>query len=231
MKNNIVKTTIYRDLVEEFLAFNAWKDPDCFIDKNVKDLCVIEYEVEEDVANKLYFNDLDAFYLEMIKERILLNGKKAYAIIAEHLPKPKNKLRSYKGFLSKEIKNGSLFLEKEVMTVNGLTMFLAVVEVDKSNIEYLVNNYFSDSSTCCIIQSGENNNQIFDFNFLEKFSKKYMNIRNVVSIEYSQLCKDLIQFDQTVFRSGGDRDRILSLQAFVSCSKLVNVLNDDIINN
>jgi hypothetical protein len=222
--NNIIKTTIYRDLAVEFLAFNAWKDPECFIDKTIKGLCVIENEIDADIADELSLNVLDAIFLEMVKERILLSGKKAYAVIAEHSPKPINKLRSYKGLLGKEIKNDNLFLEKEVIIENELTLFIAIIEVDKSNIEYLVNRYFSDSSTCCIIQTGENNCQIFNIQFLEIFPKKYMNIRSVVTIEYSQLCKDLIQYDQIVFRSGGDGDRILSLQAFVSCNIIANII-------
>lgn len=211
---NKLSQYIYADLEKNYVKWNAWKDPDSFKydNTNVKDIELVKKINIEEIELIRYSQNASFGFEQQFRNialsNIVIPDKFVVALIIDSEIKPKSKLRSYKGILSKELKVVSQFIEEEV-AIEDNTLIGGFVIVDNTNVEIIIDKYFGDSSTCCFLQF--NNNELFNNYFLKTLLENCVIHKNTTLINYFLLCKFLHQ-NAKIIRIGGDGYDNISVQ-------------------
>lgn len=198
---------------------NAYKDPDSFKFSledfenymSLKNISVKEIELER--YSKDYDYGFDEMFDEIAISNILIPNKTVIAFIADFKTKPLSKLRSYKGILSKELKESSHYIQEEVIIRENESIIGCLLIVNEDNISYIVNNHFGSSDTCCFFQF--QNEENFQSVFLKDLLQKSMIHPNVSIINYVSLCK-IVKYGGNIIRIGGNGYEYVSVQIFYS---------------
>lgn len=203
---------IYSKLPIDLDKFNAWKNPNSFhyqIDTDseflnkiiVEEIELIRYSQNADL-------DFEKGFKTLAKEVILVERFNTITLIFDYMLKPITKLRSYKGILTRDLKENSDYIQQEVI-IDGKSIIGVLLVPNSSNLDIILDNYFGDSSICCVIQSQQEN--FFEKNLLHDLIRNCMVHTQTSTINYFALCKFFKQSAQIV-RIGGDGYDIMSIQ-------------------
>jgi hypothetical protein len=213
---NELNKYIYSDLETNSTRLKAGQHPDTFKynSENAEDLQFLKSVAVEEIELVRYSKGdsfgFDEQFREIVVENVLVSNKIVIAFIADFMLKPLSKLRSYKGILSKELKEKSQYIEQEII-IKGQSIIGNLLNVDNENVNIIVDNYFGSASTCCFIQS--ENPAIFQKEFLNELLENCMIHTQTSTINYFSLCKFLKEKEQ-IIRIGGDGYDNVSIQIF-----------------
>jgi hypothetical protein len=223
---------IYEKLEKNYSHLLAWAREDSFPIRNIdqekikllRDIIAILIVFEGGHGKNVVFEHnlsfIDKIYMHYYSftENFLSYFKPpSYLLITENLLSPKNRIRSYRGIVPKEIKDQLQYLEVEVPIDNINTIFVAIIKLNERNCRELINNFFN-TTTSCILNS--TNDSLFSHEFLMRFPIKYMNHSGTSTINFLNLILDYCNEKVNILRVGGDGgDQELSLQIFCTNDK------------
>ncbi len=212
----------YRDLEKDYYEYNAWKTDETFkfydFDKFNKELInqymIVEYIFEgvRSQREENVFNQKLHIFKQGLRDEIRNNLRKNnYLILFEKTPKPKNKLRSYKGLVNKKKIDLKNFLQYEVTLKSELTIISLIAIINEKNFEYLIN-YFFDDTICFVIKSDHN---YLKKDFLNKIIFDFY-IKGNIQINYAKLLINPLLKDDILYRIGGNGgEDYWSIQKFI----------------
>lgn len=204
----------------------AWTREDSFPIKTIsqeagellKDIVAIFVAFEGNQAKKIIDQGTNIYdfifkeYDKFIDNFLSQFPTPSYLIVTEQGMRIKNRVRSYKGLLSKEIKDTSLYLEIEIPIRDNYTIIAAIIEFTDQNRKILIGNHLNNY-TSCILNSFDKS--FFSEKFLREFPQKYMCNKDASTINFLSLILDLCHDKKSICRVGGDGgDQELSFQIF-----------------
>jgi hypothetical protein len=224
MKNEII---VYNNLSVNYDHLLAWTREDSFPIKNIsqdnlrllKSIISVFIIFEGNQGKKLIINnDVNIFdkiftsYTFFIEKFLSHFKGPSYLLITENNPEQRNKIRSYKGLLPKEIKKKSSYIEVEVPLSNNDTIIIAIIELGMQNSSELITNFLSNTTSCIFNLPTKN---IFSEDFLMSFPIKYMSHSGTSTINFLSLIVEFCNKNVNILRVGGDGgDQELSFQIF-----------------
>lgn len=158
----------------------------------------------------------DMIFADCFKElkNIIFNNKhSAHLVLIENGPKPKSKIRSFKGILPKKELDSNSYLELEVLLSDeNNTLICGIVLIDKQNFDRIIPS-IGNNRKGFVIQSSGNLKT-------EKFLKWLVErcLTNNYDIDYFKLIKSCIVKDSNIiYRISGDGgDTSLNIDMFYS---------------
>lgn len=211
----------YSDVLSSNSKLHAWKIDEMFH----KDISILQLENQYDLiaveqtfigigAERNRFDELFSFY-NLFVERFISNiNEDVFLLHVDAKPQLKNRIRSYKGLLSKEFSKQD-YIEIESKVNESETCIGAIVKVNNQNINFCLN-IFSDSKTACFFAT--NKSSVFSNHFLETLIKNYVSHNRINVINYFKLASYFCKQNGIVCRIGGDGgDLEVSFQVF--CDK------------
>jgi hypothetical protein len=204
----------------------AWTREDNFPVKKItdkensilKDIAAIFIAFEGNQGRKILHNGSNIYdhvhtnFNDFVNRFLTQFHTPSYIVITEQGIGVKNRIRSHKGLLPRQLKETSSYIELEVPISEHYTFIVAIVELTSINKEYLISN-FLNNYTSCILNSFEK--EFFSEEFLKIFPKKYMSHDGTSTINFLSLLLDLCRNNRSICRIGGDGgDEELSFQIF-----------------
>lgn len=231
MENKFRKIALnyYSDILKNIDYINSWKDLDTFNIKNLeshqleklKKINIVEFEYTRNSITKEDFYDLFDNYNLLFHCLMKLLNKNAFVIITEHMKSIPNRVRTYKGLLSKREKENANFLQFESHFIDGYSLLIAIVELSENNLSNFFNTHLFDSD--CTFIYFTNNNEIFTESYLKELTFEKMNHKNVSKIDYTKILIDLKNDDIILRVSGNEGETNLGLQLFFNNCQLENI--------
>lgn len=212
---NKMNHNFYVDLVSDIDRVQAYQHPDTFKydPGNEGDIQILKRIQVEETELERYSKDDDCGFDRQFKElaatKVLVTGMQTVALFTGAMLEPVNRLRSYRGFLDKELKEDSQYIEQEVVISEGLSIFGGMILVNNANAPILLDQYFGGSSTRCFIQS--KNEMVFRSDLLNYILTNCMIHKQTSVINYFALRKFLNKQEQ-IIRIAGHGFRDLSIQ-------------------
>lgn len=232
MANNFREIEIhqYDDLINDKVRFNSWKEDDSFLTSNLNEtqkkvlnnINILEVELKRTSSDNNDFDNMFERHHSITSDFIMKTDGLAYILLTERKPEPPRKIRSYKGILSKDIKEQSDYLQIENSMENGYSIILGMVKLSKENIDFCLRECFCEFSNCCILLA--NNSSVFSENFLKEFSRNHMIHKRSSIIDYCSLSISIID-TAIILRVGGDGgNRCVTLQSFLHKNQARNTI-------
>jgi hypothetical protein len=220
---NSPKVKVYTELIKDSEDINAWTPEECFPvcnlnplqKKQLGDINVIEIEFQGSHGDRSLTNKRFDEFQSFVSQYILNSGASAYLIKIEHKISLKNKIRSYKGIIPRDIKDKD-YIELESDIMDGYSLITAIVSLNEFNISKTFD-YFYDSTNCFILLTSLN---VFSIDFLNDFSKKHVLINETTCLNYISIALDFCKDDSFIVRAAGDGGDIeIDLQIFTSINE------------
>lgn len=214
---------VYTDLIKDNEDINAWTSEECFPvynlnplqNKQLAKINVVEVIFRgtqgERSLNQTRFETFQSFVIKYV----LNSSSPAYLIKVEHKVSVRNKIRSYKGIISREIDRKD-YIELELNIVDEYSLIIALVSINEFNVSKIFDSFY-DSTNSFILLTPTN---VFSEDFLKDFLKKHVLVNETTSLNYVSLALDFCKNDTAVVRAAGDGgDTEINLQIFVSLTE------------
>ena len=154
--------------IDNIWKLNGFKDQDNFRydSANEEDIKFLKRIFVNEIGLKRYERgfsfDFDNQFNELAIKQIFSNNKQVVAINIDFQLKIISRLRSYKGILSKELKEISTFIQEEVV-IGDYSIIGSLLLVDSNNVNIILDKLFGDSGTCCFILSEDEDYEVYRF--------------------------------------------------------------------
>lgn len=208
---------VYEGLIENKEDINAWTSDACFPThdlnalqkQQLNDVNVLEL-IFQGSPDRILSNERFDKFQSLVTEYILNDSLSPYLIRIEHKMSLKNRIRSYKGVISREIESKD-YIELELSVVDDYSLIVAIVSLNELNISKSFD-YFYDNMNCCIMLTSLD---VFSVDFLKELYKKYILIDNTVGLNYIGLSLDFCKGEDCIIRTAGDGGDVeIDLQVF-----------------
>ncbi len=221
----------YENLEASAVAINAWRyQPEFPIDKaslQIKEV-LREIRLVEIVSESFIFShdnaDVNYFNIISIMTNILISGQRSWKTIhTEYSVSLKSRIRTYKGFFSKILKDSFQNIEIEIDKSGNYSYFVGTVLLEPSRIDTLANKKELIGNCFYLYSSLEWENcrnllLSIEKDFVEHNTKLTHSTLNYLSL-ITSFCKD----DTIIMRISGDGDEYLTLQLFTHQSNVEKV--------
>ena len=226
---------VYTDLIADSEEISAWTSPESFpvYDlnslqgeqlSNINVLEVIFHGTQGlEIFNQTRFNAFQNF----VTEFILTHGLPPYLIKVEHKVSMRNRIRSYKGIVSRLIDRKD-FIELELNVGDGYSLIIALLSISELNVSKIFDSFY-DNTNCFILLTSTN---VFSEDFLKEFYTKHVIVKETTSVNYVSLALDFCKSDTIIARSAGDGgDSEINLQVFCPAIEKEKILHSIRIGN
>jgi hypothetical protein len=158
------------------------------------------------------FKKFDAF----VKQFVLYPEIPSYIFKSEFKKQVKNRLRTYKGIVSREIEKQD-YIQVEIPIINDYTIIAALIKLNENNMDKLLES-FTDNSLSCIIAS--DNNSFFSEESINYVVNNAMQHKGTSNINYAKLITKYCPNGNIISRIGGDGgDHEVCFQTFCEVNK------------
>jgi hypothetical protein len=214
---------IYNNLLDDKSGLYNWKDTDSYSfdeltpqDISVmNDISAIEVSFQGVADERDQFDSLFENINLFIRKFVLSSDIQSYCFKSEFKIGVKNKIRSYKGIVSKEI-NSSDYLQVELPITDSYTIIASLIKFKSTTADYLTESFF-DNANCFIITSKRED--FFSEEFLFSVVKNVMKHKGTSVVNYSKLIASYCWVGDIIYCSGGDGgDKEVDFQIF--CHKV-----------
>jgi hypothetical protein len=205
---NKPRINIYEDLLNKRSDIHAWKSSESYS---------IELLTNEEIENMTKFNAVEVCFMGVGDERNLYDSLyrafddfiikyvlsldvQFYLFISEFKPQLKNKIRTYKGIVPKEIDRTD-FIQLEIPIVEEYTLLSSIIKLHNGNIKNLVE-LFYDSSRSFIITSKQRD--FFTEQTLSSIVLNNMLHKGTSVINYLKIISKYCDLGDIIYRVGGD---------------------------
>lgn len=223
MKSDFTKEIIfYPNILDSNSGIHGWKPKELFdISKitekereTLSSIVALE-QIFKGVGDKReLFDSLFKWFDSFLNIFLFSSDTTAYLLHIEHKKQIKNRVRSHKGILPKEIDKKD-YIQIEVPVINDYTIIVALIKLTKENIDICLP-LFSGSQTSCIIISSRE--EFFMELFLKSIAIEMITCEGINFINYTKLITECCSKGDIICRMGGDGGNTeISLQIF--CQK------------
>jgi hypothetical protein len=230
---------VYDDLVRCSNEINAWKPYACF---PILDLTDNEQHVIDDIIGlELQFEgthdrsdiadperNIDPLnltfqsYYATIYSLLSLIGTNIYLLRIENGPQLKSRIRSYKGFLTKDIKSKTKYIEVEISLNSKYSIMASIIELEERNYN-IIETEWGIYNTCMLFSTGR---EYFSAPFLNGIPHRFMNGHEMYYLNFLKLITIFCPRGDIIALMGGDGgDQEITFQLF--CKKEIK---DDLIS-
>ncbi|MCH4895563.1 hypothetical protein E0494_02470 [Marinilabiliaceae bacterium JC040] len=217
---------VYKDLANTSRYFNSWISRDSFDIKNSRDedleklrnINVIETCFQGTYGDNSLLETLFDRFNKYIREYVLSNKLPVYLFTYDGRQLQKNRIRSYKGIIPKNLKPND-YLQYEFDYPNNYSIIAAVIRVTPENIDEYMGCFYD--SFCSFLISSEKN--IMSKEFLSDIVENH-NIND--HINCLSLCLKYCKNKDKIYRvtsDGGDLE--VNWQVFSASQEQENVVN------
>lgn len=229
-KVNYQLVKLYQDVVKEGDDINAWSTDSCF---SVRDLSFsqkqsltkvngLEVVFQGAHGNSELIGDRFDKYELFVRQFIIENNLPAYLIKVEHKASPRNRIRSYKGVVPKEIDKKN-FIELEISVEGNMSLILAMIIVNEYTITKIFNSFYDSTNSFVLLTS----KKVFSKEFVQEVFERYVQIDRTANLNYINLICDFCGGEDLILRSAGDGgDSEINLQMFGLCSRITEIYDD-----
>jgi len=198
------------DILQDYNELNALKPPGSFDVKNLAPeakmqlsrvgALTVSFEVKtsDRTVAKQIATQYEAFFTRFVSKL----SKSVLAIAIEPFPKPKTRIRTYKGFFSKSMKSNSNYVEVEVSLDENQSQFIGIASIEQENIGEYYNLFFGDSDTSCLIVS--KSHHILTEDFANMVPMRYSAKADYGCLDYAKLVASLLPHEDAIIRYAGD---------------------------
>jgi hypothetical protein len=207
---------VYDDLIKYHAEIVAWSNETSF---EINKLSLHERKLLENIniieimfpGNQGKREDQRVYELYELFVRNFLSivGINSYLVEVEFEAQKKNRIRSYKGIITRSIIKHD-FLEQEIDIGNEETVIIGMVKIKEDNYEHLFDDFYGPN--CFILMSSED---IFTNNYLISLVKNHIILDKRIIVNYSSLLLNEIKNNNIILRTAGDGGDVeVDLQIF-----------------
>lgn len=223
---------IYSNLLNQKTKLHDWNSEESFDvrDLNSRESTIIQQLEAIEVCfsgvgtNRFLFDSLFKTFEAFVKQFVLFPKIQSYIFKSEFKKQIKNRVRSYKGIISKEINNED-YIQFEIPIKDGYTIFAALIKLNEKNIGKTIE-YLFDSSISCII--AQDDKCFYSEDTIRFIVCNVMNHKGTSNINYAKLIAKFCVQGAIISRVNGDGgDREVSFQSFCKKDKRDLVILQD----
>jgi len=217
--NSSSEVHVYESIVDSHKIINGWKSEEIFPVNSLtpselhdlETIMVTEIVFEGTRGRSEKFDGLFNNVILYLHEVLSTIGFPAYVFEAEFKSQKRNRIRTYKGIVPKNI-NKEDYIQNEIILPSGYSIFGAVIQLKGNNYMQILD-LFTDSANSFVIIS--NDGAFFQLNTIEDLLKNYMMHKSTSELNFLKLAMYYCLKDDILIRIGGDGgDRYVSIQVF-----------------